>query len=278
MPARSPMPVDGALDLRRAGLDRRERVRDGEPEVVVAVRGELHVADLRAAPANVGEEAGVLRRQRVADRVRQVDDRRARLDRDAADARGERRVGAGRVLAGELDLVGERRRVSDGPACLLHDLLRLEAELLLHVKRARREKDVNAGAARVGESLGCGVDIGLHRADERGDGWAGDRARDGADAFEVAGGCAREPGLDHVHAEPLELQGDLRLVMRLQGDAGRLLTVAQRRIEDLDPASGHEPRPPCRGARRRTSPEIKSASAPSKGAWSCAPPRGGESR
>ena len=106
-------PVHGALDLRRAGLDPGERVRDREAEVVVAVHGERHVADLRAAAANVGDEPGVLRGQRVADRVGQVDDRRARLDRDAADLRGERRVGAGRVLARELDLVDERGRVAD---------------------------------------------------------------------------------------------------------------------------------------------------------------------
>ena len=36
------------------------------------------------------------------------------------------------------------------------------------------------------------------------------------------------------------LLGDLRLLVRPQGDARRLLTVAQRRIEDMDPASGHE--------------------------------------
>jgi hypothetical protein len=45
--------------------------------------------------------------------------------------------------------------------------------------------------------------------------------------------------------------------MRLQGDARRLLTVAQRRIEDVDPASGHEHFLLGRDARRRTSPEIK---------------------
>ena len=49
--------VHGALDLLGAGLDPGERVRDREAEVVVAVHGERHAADLRAAAANVGEEA-----------------------------------------------------------------------------------------------------------------------------------------------------------------------------------------------------------------------------
>ena len=74
---------------------------------------------------------------------------------------------------------------------------------------------------------------------------------DGAHALEVARRRAREPGLDHVHAEPLELLGDLRLLVRLQRDARGLLPVAQRRIEDLDPA-GHEHFLLSPGARRRT--------------------------
>ena len=49
----------------------------------------------------------------------------------------------------------------------------------------------------------------------------------------------------------LELLGDLRLLVRPQRDARGLLPVAQRRIEDLDPA-GHEHFLPSPGARRRT--------------------------
>jgi hypothetical protein len=36
--------VDGALDLRGAGADGRQRVRDGQTEVVVAVRAEVHAS------------------------------------------------------------------------------------------------------------------------------------------------------------------------------------------------------------------------------------------
>ena len=64
-------------------------------------------------------------------------------------------------------------------------------------------------------------------------------ARHLAHAFEVSGGGRGEPGLDHVHAETLELLRDLRLLVRLQRDAGRLLAVPQGRVEDGDPASLH---------------------------------------
>jgi hypothetical protein len=62
-----------------------------------------------------------------------------------------------------------------------------------------------------------------------------DVAGDRLDGLEVAGRGDREPGLDHVHAEASELLRDLDLLLRVQGDAGRLLAVPQRRVEDVDP-------------------------------------------
>ena len=176
-------------------------------------------------------------RQRVADGVGQVDDGRAGLDRDAADAGDERRVGPGRVLARELDLVGEGARVLDRAARLAHDLGRLQAELPLHVHRARRDEDVDARAAGARERLAGSVDVLDPRPRERGDRRCAERERDLAHALEVARGRAREARLDDVDAEPFELLGDLRLLVRLQRDPGRLLAVAQGRIEDGDPAS-----------------------------------------
>ena len=43
----------------------------------------------------------------------------------------------------------------------------------------------------------------------------------------------REPGLDDVDAEARELLGDLELLADVERDAGRLLAVAQGRVEDL---------------------------------------------
>ena len=59
-----------------------------------------------------------------------------------------------------------------------------------------------------------------------------DLAGDRLDGLEVPGRGDREAGLDHVDAEPGELLGDLELLGRVQRDAGRLLAVAQRRVED----------------------------------------------
>ena len=59
----------------------------------------------------------------------------------------------------------------------------------------------------------------------------------------VSAWISKQPGfisdeLSH-DSEAFELRGDLRLLMRLQRDARGLLPVAQRRIEDGDPACCH---------------------------------------
>ena len=80
-----------------------------------------------------------------------------------------------------------------------------------------------------------GVDVGLVGAREAADHRALDLAGDRLHRLEVAGRGDREAGLDHVHAEPGELLGDLHLLLGVQRDARRLLAVAQRRVEDVDP-------------------------------------------
>jgi hypothetical protein len=47
---------------------------------------------------------------------------------------------------------------------------------------------------------------------------------------------SNSPGLDDVDSEPLELPRDRRLLVRAQRDPRRLLAIAQRGIEDGDPA------------------------------------------
>ena len=100
---------------------------------------------------------------------------------------------------------------------------------------------------------------------------------DGLHALEVARRRDREAGLDHVYAEPLELRGDLGLLVGLQGDAGRLLAVAKSGVEDRDPAGWQLSSSSSRPVRGRTGGVVRSACA-LRGAWSKAPPRGGESR
>ena len=232
-------PVDRALDLADARVDRGERVRDREAEIVVAVRREGHAGDLGAETPHLVEEAGVLHRQREADGIGKVDDRGAGPDRRPADLGDERWIRPRRVLARELDLVHVLARVPNGPVRMLDDLGGLELQLLLHVDGARGEEDVDPGAPRVGERLRPGLDVLLTGAAERCDRGAAGAAGDGLDSLEIAGRGHCEAGLDHFDSEELELLRDLDLLVRLQRDARRLLAVAKRGVEDCDPARTH---------------------------------------
>src|SRR6185295_2798545 len=65
--------VDRALDLPRARADRRQRVGDGEAEIVMAVRAEGDLVRARDALDNRAEELGDLVGRRVADGVGEID-------------------------------------------------------------------------------------------------------------------------------------------------------------------------------------------------------------
>src|SRR4051794_17980121 len=70
---------------------------------------------------------------------------------------------------------------------------------------------------------------------EAGDDRALDLPGDRADGLEVARRGDREARFDDVDTQARELVGDLELLVRVERDAGRLLAVAQRGVEDDDP-------------------------------------------
>ncbi len=61
----------------------------------------------------------------------------------------------------------------------------------------------------------------------------GHRLADAADRVVVALGGSGEAGLDDVDVQLLELAGDRDLLLDVHRGAGRLLAVAERRVEDL---------------------------------------------
>ena len=198
--------------------------------------GELDLLELRNALEHLLEQARVLDRRRVADGVGQVDDRGAGPDGGGAHLGEEAAIGARRVLGRELDLVRAGRGVLDRPGDALQHLVGLEAELALHVDRARRDEDVQARARRVAQRLDRGVDVIRGRARKGRDGDVAHGGCGSRDALEVSGRRRREAGFDHVDTQPLESPRDLGLLVGPQCNARRLLAVSQGRIENRDPA------------------------------------------
>src|SRR5438034_1201938 len=103
------------------------------------------------------------------------------------------------------------------------------------------DEDVDPGPPGLLHRLEGAVDVLLARAGEREDDRLRDHLRDAPDGLEVALRGGGEPRLDHVHAQVLELARDRELLLHVHGGAGRLLPVAQGRVEDLYPVHRRSP-------------------------------------
>ena len=119
--------VDGHFDLPRAAEHTRQRVRGRHAEVVVAVNRPDHPAALARARRlgdQVADRLLPFFRRHVADRIGDVEGRRAALDRQRADLHQKRRIGAPGVHRAELDIVAQAARQRHHLADAVERLLR----------------------------------------------------------------------------------------------------------------------------------------------------------
>ena len=97
------------------------------------------------------------------------------------------------------------------------------------------DEGVDAAALRRGvQRLAGPVDVVAAAAGQRGDDGRRSSRGDRPHGLGVGLGGDREARFDHVHAERVELPGELQLLGHAQREPGRLLAVAQRRVEDGD--------------------------------------------
>ena len=225
--------VDRAFDLATPLLQAGQRVGHREPEVVVAVDRGRDLGQPGHQPVELAPHGGVLVGHRVADRVGHIDRRRALVERDLQHLGGELELRPGGVHRRELDVVAVLLGVRDRGAGLSLHVVAGGLQLILDVDVARRDEGVYARALGVLDRVPGGVDVLEAGAREPADDRSVHLASYGLDGFEVARRGDREAGLDDVHAQARELLGDLQLLLLVERDPGRLLAVAQRRVEDL---------------------------------------------
>ncbi len=112
--------------------------------------------------------------------------------------------------------------------------LAVDAELVLEVDVGGGDEDVEVRPLGDPDRLDGPLRIAVAAASQGGDRDALRLAGDPLDRLEVAGRGGREAGLDDVDLEADELAGDLELLGGGQPGAGRLLPVAEGRVEDAD--------------------------------------------
>src|SRR5206468_1732562 len=130
------------------------------------------------------------------------------------------------------------------------------AQLVSEVDVRRGDEDMQLTAPRGGEGFGCGGHVGRYATGQRGDrrgvfGLA-DLRGDPPHGGRFAGRGSGESRLDDVDAKPGQLTSDLDLLLDRERGAGRLLAVAEGRVEDAD-----APAPRC--AHRRDPSRVEAA-------------------
>ena len=226
--------VDRALDLAGARHHRGEAVGHRHAQVVVAMHRQPHRLDAAHVLPQVAEQFAELVRHRVADRVGNVDGGGAGLDGGLDHARQEIQLGARGVLGRELHVVAVLAGDLHGLDGAAHDLVLRHVQLVLAVDRAGGEEHVQAMPRRGLQRLGGLLDVGARAARQPRDDRPLHLAGDGLHRFEVAARGGRESGLDHVHAQIGQRPRHPQLLGLRHAAAGRLLAVAQGRVEYQD--------------------------------------------
>jgi hypothetical protein len=91
---------------------------------------------------------------------------------------------------------------------------------VLQVDVGGGDEDMDAGPRRPFDGLQGAIDVLITRAGQREDDGRPDRQGDPTDRFEIAIRRSREPRLDDVDAQALELPGDDELLLDVHRRAG----------------------------------------------------------
>ena len=149
--------VHADLDLSRAHLHSRQRVRGSETEIIVTVRGK-HVVTGHLA-TDVLDQRAEVPRDAVTDCVGDVEGGRPRLDTRDEDLQHEVERRPRGVLRAELHVVGVLAGTAHAISRLGEDLLAGHLQHVLHVLRARRDEDVDPSLRRILERIPAPIHI-----------------------------------------------------------------------------------------------------------------------
>jgi len=219
--------------LSRTSLDRGQRVRDGQPQIVVAVHGDRRALDVGDVLTDVGDHHPELVGLGEATRVGDVDGCRARLDDRFQHLAHVRPVRPRGVHRRELDVFGIATRALHHLDGAVLGLLAAQPELRLQVNVGGREEGVDARPLGGANRFPALVDVRGHCPGEAGDDRSAYLTSNRLHRGEIVGARGGEAGFDDVHAEPRELLRQRQLLRGRQRKAWRLLAVTQRGVEEF---------------------------------------------
>ena len=212
--------VDGHLGLARTGLDGGQGVGRGQAEVVVAVDAEDGPVDVGGVGAHVGDQVGKFLGDGIADRVGQIDGRRAGVDGGLEDFAEVVAVAPRPVFGGEFHVVRIRLGVFHRGDGVCQNLLAGFLQLVLQVDVRGGDEGVDPRFGGMADGLPGPVDIRLGCPRQAGDLGLFQCAGNLGDRFEISLRGRRETGLDDIDAELFQLGGDAQFFAGIHAGAG----------------------------------------------------------
>ena len=134
-------------------------------------------------------------------------------------------LGATRILGVELHVLHIFLRILHGCHCPFNNLLTIGVELIFNMGVAGTDTRVNTLALGILQTLGCDVDIFLHRTCQGTDCRPCHRLGNLNHRVEVARTGNRESCLNHIHTQLFQLLGHLNLLYCVQLAPWHLFSV-----------------------------------------------------
>ena len=143
-------------------------------------------------------------------------------------------MNSGRIFRRKFHIVGELPRERDAGDDGFETRVASDPELAREVQIRGREENVQPSPLAGLQGAGSLLDILPAAPRQRGDDGPAHVARYLPDRFGIGGRRDGEAGLDDVDPERIERPGERELRLDIQGEAGRLLAVTERGVEDND--------------------------------------------
>ena len=223
--------INGAFNLPRAAHGRGQRIRHRQAQIIVTMHTDHGIIDVRHRIVQACNHRTELLRHAVTHGIRNIDRVGACINGRFHNLRQEVSLRTRGILRAELHILAERTRIFYRGNRLLNNLGARLAQLKLAVNGRRGEEHVNSRLLRRRHGFGTALNIRVNTACQPAYRRPFYLFRNSLNRGEITGRGNRKPGLNHIHAQRCELQGNLQLFAMVQAGTGRLFAIAQRRIK-----------------------------------------------
>src|SRR6059036_103236 len=227
-------PVDRAFDLAGAILNCGKTVGNRQSQIVVAVRADRDAIGILQALPQCTNELSIFRRRLITNRIRHVDNRRARINHRIEDRTHVIDFRAAGILGRKFDLVAHLARALDSLDGDIESFTTTLVQLVLQVNIACRQKCMNARMRGALQRLPAAIDIRGHGASQPGNRCAANLGSNSFHRLKVAFRGDRESRFDHIHLKAFKLPCHPQLLFDVHTEAGSLYSISQCRVENDD--------------------------------------------